>query len=79
LEWKKILADHMFDKGLIFSIKNAYNITLKRKTQKTTQFLKLTNNYDIHFSKEDIKMLKSTYKMLAAMSCKEMQIKITMR
>ena len=77
LDWEKISANDMTDKGLISKIhytNSSYSSILNNPIKRWTE------NLNRHFSKEDIQMAQQAHeKMLNIAIIREMQIKTTMR
>ena len=79
MEWEKIFANDMTEKGLISKYINSSYHSILSENQ-TIQSKKWAEDLNRHFSKEDIQMAKKYKKRCSALlTIREMQIKTTVR
>ena len=81
MEWKKIFANHISDKGFISKIHKDF-LQLNSKIM-NNPVKKWGKGFDRYFSKEDIQMTNICFHLMKGCSSgliiRKMQIKITMR
>ena len=79
MEWEKIFANDMTEKGLISKYINSSYHSILSENQ-PIQSKKWAEDLNRHFSKEDIQMAKKYKKRCSALlTIREMQIKTTVR
>ena len=77
IEWEKIFASHVSDKGLVFIIYQHLQISIKKKNDSILRWAKELHRYCF---KEDIQMTKKHVKRYStSLVINEIQIKTTMR